>query len=255
MRVYRSARAIGIIACALIAALPAWGEDFWFAAVADAHIRGEASTEIVRDAIEMLNADERIEMSLWLGDITDHSTQPEFELAEQVLAEVQKPWHPVRGNHDDTGGLYKQHFGPLNRRVEHEGWVFLLFDSNGPKETLVTEETMGWLREQVATIDPETPVVLAAHHPLLLGGMIPLSGAPEILSLFDGHNLKAVLAGHLHMDQEHKRDEVLFTVNRCCATTRGNVDKSPQRGYRLFHCRDGELTTEFVTVREIPEEQ
>jgi 3',5'-cyclic AMP phosphodiesterase CpdA len=192
----------------------------------------------------MINADERIAMSLWLGDITDHSIQPEFALAEQVLADIQKPWHPLRGNHDDDGGLFEQHFGAINRRVEHEGWVFLLFDSNGPKETLVTEATRSWL---------ETPVVLAAHHPMLLGGMIPLAGAPEILALFDEHNLKAVLAGHLHMDQEHTRDGVLFTVNRCCATTRGNVDHSPQRGYRLFHCSAGELSTEFVTVQEVPE--
>jgi hypothetical protein len=98
-------------------------------------------------------------------------------------------------------------------------------------------------------------VVLAAHHPLLLGGLIPLSGTPEILALFDGLDLKAVLAGHLHTNQQHTRDEVLFTVNACCATTRGNIDGDPRRGYRLFHCTGGELTTEFVTVREIAHER
>jgi len=254
MSLTRYARPIAIILLALVAALPACAEDFWFAAVADTHIREEASTEIVRDAIEMLNADERIEMSLWLGDITDRSTEPEFVLAKQVLTAVKRPWRPVRGNHDDDGGFYEQYFGPINRRVDHEGWVFLLFDSNGPTGKIVTDETMTWLREQVATIDPQTPVVLAAHHPIVLGGMIPLAGAPEILALFEGHNLKAVLAGHLHANMENQYQGALFTVNACCATTRGNVDHDVRRGYRLFHCKDGELTTEFVTVREVPEE-
>jgi len=250
----RSARPIAVILLALIAALPACAEDFWFAAVADTHMRGEESAVIVREAVASINADQRIELSLWLGDITDRSTEPEFVLSKQVLGGLTRPWHPLPGNHDVKDGLYERYFGALNRRVDHGGWVFLLFDSNGPKETLVSAETMAWLREQVATIAPETPIVLGCHHPMLLGGIIPLAGAPEILALFEGHNLKAALAGHLHTNQEHTRNGVLFTVNACCATTRPNIDHDPRRGYRLFHCSDGELTTEFVTVREVPEE-
>lgn len=254
MTLTRNARALAIILLALVVALPVGAEDFWFAAVADTHMRDEPACEIVREAVGMINADERVAMSLWLGDITDRSTEPEFVLSKQLLEGLQRPWHPARGNHDVKDALYEEYFGPINRRVEHDGWVFLLFDSNGPKETLVTGETMAWLREQVAATDPQTPIVLAAHHPLLLGGVIPLAGAPEILALFDDHNLKAVLAGHLHTNMENTRDGVLFTVNACCATTRANVDHDPRRGYRLFHAKDGELTTEFVTVREIPEE-
>jgi 3',5'-cyclic AMP phosphodiesterase CpdA len=249
----RHARPIAIILLAVLAALPAAAEDFWFAAVADTHMRNEAACEIVRDAVQMINADERIEMSLWLGDITDRSTEREFVLSKQVLGGLDRPWHPVRGNHDDEGGFFESYFGPANRRVEHEGWVFLLFDSNGPKGKIVTDETMAWLREQAATIDPRTPVVLAAHHPIVLGGMVPLAGAPEILALFEGHNLQAVLAGHLHANMVNEYQGAMFTVNNCCATTRGNVTEDPRRGYRLFHAKDGTLTTEFVTVREIPE--
>ncbi len=254
MPVIRPARVVAIVLLALIAVTSAPAEDFWFAAVSDTHMRDEAACEIVREAVASINADPRIALSLWLGDITDRSTEPEFILSKQVLTGLERPWHPLRGNHDLKDGLFEQHFGPLNRRVEHEGWVFLLIDTNGPKETLISPETMAWLRTQVATIAPETPIVLAAHHPLRLGGLIPLAGAPEILALFDGHTLKAVLAGHLHANMEHLRHNALFTVNACCATTRANIDHDPRRGYRLFHCKDGALTTEFVTVREIPEE-
>ncbi len=251
----RPAFTIALLLLALAVAFPACAEDFWFAAVADTHVRDEASAEIVVDAIEMIDADERIAMSIWLGDITDRSTEQEFILSNQILETCEKPWHPLRGNHDDKEGLYEQYFGPINYRFEHGGWVFLIMDSNGPKDTIVTDETMAWLREQVQATDPASPVVLCCHHPLILGGIVPLAGAPDILKLLEGHNLKAVLAGHLHTNQVHTVDGVLHTVNACCATTRKNIDGDPRRGYRLFHCSDGEITTEFVTVREIPEER
>ncbi len=242
-----------VVATLLAIALPVGAEDFWFAAVADTHIRDEASAEIVRDAIDMINADGRIEFSLWLGDITDRSTEPEFIVSRQTLERCDRPWYPVRGNHDVKDGLYEKYFGELNYSFEHGGWKFLMLDSNGPKETLIDEARMQWLREQIAATDPGTPMVLCCHHPLILGGIVPLVGAPEILALFERHSLKAVLVGHLHTNQEHTVDGVLHTVNACCATTRGNIDGDPRRGYRLFHCCDGEISTEFMTVREIAE--
>ena len=234
-----------------LVAMPLCAEEFWFATIADTHITDEAGAELVAEAIAMINADERIEFSLWLGDITDKSTEPEFIIARRTLELNEKPWYPVRGNHDDRGGYYEQYFGELNYRVEHAGWVFLMMDSNGPIEKLVTEETMQWLRDELATIDPETPIVLACHHPLILGGIVPLAGAPAILELFKNHNLKAVVNGHLHTNQEHVVDGVLHTVNACAALIRGNIDRDPRRGYRIYHVKDGEITTEFVAVREV----
>lgn len=239
------------IAALLFIALPALAEDFWFAQVSDTHICDEATAAITREAIAMIDADERVAFSLWLGDITDRSTRPEFELAKATLSLSEKPWHPVRGNHDLKDGLYEEFFGPLNYVIEHEGWVFLMMDSNAAGQTMAEEARMGWLREQIAHIDPETPIVLACHHPLLLAGIVPLAGAPEIFELFAGHNLKAVLAGHLHLNQEHLVNGVLHTVNPCLSPAKRNVDSDPRRGYRLFHCVDGQITSELVTVREV----
>lgn len=254
----RWVRALMVIVLALVVALrvalPAWAEDFWFAEASDTHIREEPSTQIVREAVEMINADERVAFSLWLGDLTDRSLPGEMELARQVLGGLTRPWHPCRGNHDVKDGLYEEYFGPLNYRVEHHGWVFLMLDSNGGEETLIDEERMTWLREQIERTDPETPMVLCCHHPLVLGGIVPVAGAPEMLELFEGHALKAVLAGHIHTNQAHAVDGVLHATTACLATTRGNIDGDERRGYRVFHCHDGQITTRFVTVRRIPNE-
>lgn len=241
-----------LLAALFLAVTPVCAEEFWFASVADTHIVDEESAALVAEIIESINADERIELSFWLGDITDTSTEPEFVIARRTLELNEKPWHPVRGNHDVKGGLYEQYFGELNYRVEHRGWVFLMMDSNGPIDRIVTDETMQWLREQIAATDPETPIVLACHHPLILGGIVPLAGAPAILELFENHNLKVVMAGHLHTNQEHVVDGALHTVNACAALIRQNIDRDARRGYRLYHVKDGEISTEFVGVREIP---
>ncbi|MGD9494676.1 MAG: metallophosphoesterase [Armatimonadota bacterium] len=245
---------VAALLLALLLAVPVLAEDFWFAAASDTHIRDEASTQIVRDAIAMIDADRRIALSLWLGDITDRSMRAEFELAKATLSLSRKAWHPLRGNHDLKDGLYEEFFGPLNYVFEHEGWTFIMLDSNLGGEMIIDQTRMEWLRERIMAIDPDTPIVLCCHHPLILAGVVPVAGAPEILQLFAGHNLRAVLAGHLHLDQEHTINGVLHTVTNCLATTRGNADRDPRRGYRLFHCQDGRITTQFVTVREIAEQ-
>ena len=72
--------------------------------------------------------------------------------------------------------------------------------------------------------------------------------ADEVLALFAGHNLRAVLNGHFHGNQEEVVDGVLFTTTACLSSTRGNHDGTDLKGYRLFHCAGGEITTEFVAV-------
>lgn len=250
----RLARATLLFALVVLLAVSAAAEDFWFAAASDTHVRANHDNAILRDAIDRINADERIAFSLWLGDITDHSTPDEMALARRLLRGLKRPWYTVRGNHDVKDGLYEQHFGALNRVIRHEGWAFVLLDSNADADRLVDETRMRWLREQLATIDPATPIVLCCHHPLILGGVVPVVGAPEILDLFAGHNLKAVLAGHLHTNQKHTVDGVLHTTNVCLTDVRQNIDHDPRRGYRVFRCHDGELSLQFVTIREIAAE-
>ena len=102
------------------------------------------------------------------------------------------------------------------------------------------------------TIAPETPIVLCTHHPLMPHTRAyHLAGAEDVIGLFAGHNLKAGLSGHYHGNQEEVVNGVLFTTTACLATTRDNFDGTTVRGYRIFECRDGKITTRFVPVRDI----
>lgn len=228
---------------------------FSFAQAADVHITDTRSVEILNDAVDMINADPRIAFSLWLGDLTQNSKPDEMALVRMGLDRLRRPRYTLRGNHDLRDGLYEREFGELNYTFEYAGWKFIMLDTNPGDNTPLDAERMDWLRQVLAATDPAQPLVLCAHHPLAPHPPShPLAGAAEVLALFSGHNLKAVLCAHHHGNYEETVDGVLFTGTSCLATTRTNFDGTTARGYRLFHCTEDTITTEFVPVRDVKPE-
>jgi 3',5'-cyclic AMP phosphodiesterase CpdA len=212
--------------------------------------------EIVNDAVDHINANPQLAFSLWLGDLTQDSTHDEMILARLALSRLKKPAYVLRGNHDRSGGWFEKEFGSLRQRFEYGGWVFLLADSNPGDKTPMSQTDRDWLRKQLETIDPKTPIVLCTHHPLMPHTRAyHLAGADEVVALFAGHNLKACLSGHYHGNQEEIVNGILFTTTACLATTRNNFDGTTARGYRIFECRNGDITTRFVPVRDIPRQK
>ena len=225
---------------------------FSFAQGSDIHVTDTKSVEIVNDAVDMINADMRVAFSLWLGDLVQDSSADAMALARMALERLERPRHALRGNHDQRDDHYQREFGELNYVFEHAGWKFIMLDSNPGDRTPIDEERMQWLREVLAETAPEQPLVLCTHHPLYPNSAKYLmAGAEDVIALFGGHNLKAAISGHYHANQEEVVDGVLYTTTVCLATTRTNHDGTTERGYRLFHCTEDEITTEFVFVREV----
>ena len=243
----------------LAAAWVAWqagqptATSFTFAEAADTHVTDTVSVEIVNDGVDMIHADARVAFSLWLGDLTQNSKSDEMALARMTLDRLRRPRHTLRGNHDQAADYYSREFGELNYTFEYAGWKFVMLDSNPGDKTPIDGARITWLREVLAETDADQPLILCTHHPLYPNTKAYLlAGAAEVLALFAGHNLKAVVAGHYHGNQEEVIDGVLYTTTACLATTRGNFDGTTMRGYRLFHCTEDTITTEFVAVRDVP---
>ncbi len=229
---------------------------FTFAQAADTHITDTKSVEIVNDGVDMINADARVAFSLWLGDLTQFSKSDEMALARMALDRLRRPWHTLRGNHDLQGGLYEREFGELSYTLEYGGWKFIMLDSNPGDATPIDAERLQWVRDVLTVTDPAQPLVLCTHHPLYPNTATHLlAGAADVIALFADHNLKAVLGAHHHGNQEEVIDGVLHTTTACLATTRTNFDGTTQRGYRLFHCTEDAIATEFVPVRDVKPEE
>jgi hypothetical protein len=76
---------------------------------------------------------------------------------------------------------------------------------------MIDEEQKSWLQQDIAQVDSETPIAVITHIPMITmfyhlnsGDNSPdictmgVQNYREILALFEKHNLKLVLQGHLH---------------------------------------------------------
>jgi 3',5'-cyclic AMP phosphodiesterase CpdA len=224
-------------------------DSFSFAAINDTHIEDQASGELARRAVKLINRDGRIAFTVALGDLTRASTATEMAWAKQAFAELRGPLYAIPGNHDATPGIFDKEFGPRNRYVRHGRWHLIMIDTGPELEPIISFEHRTWIRKQLELIPVEEPVVLCSHHPFNPNTrMYRVKNADAVLDDFSSRNLRAVISGHYHGNQVETRDGVLFVTTACLASTRSNHDGTLEKGFRLFHCKGDQITTEFVVV-------
>jgi 3',5'-cyclic AMP phosphodiesterase CpdA len=253
-------------AAGMAALTPGWlwavttqGESLTFAAINDLHIRHAGSERIVARAAEQINSRGDIAFTVIVGDLGTDGLAPEMELAKQALAGLIAPYFCVPGNHDfapkeDNGYIhYEAAFTQRQWRdlAPNEAWAFIGLDTCNATKSNVTvpQERLDWLKAQIEAIPVKTPIALFGHHPFNPNTKAyRVENAEEVLALFAGHNLRLVASGHYHGNQVEERDGVLFVTNACCSTTRGNFDKTEERGYRVYTLTGETIAHEFVVV-------
>lgn len=247
----------GIAGAGIASASDTSGKPFTFATINDMHIKDEASVALLDKAITVINTDARIQFTVVLGDVATGGQAEELALAKKALEKLVQPWFVVPGNHDvflrddDIHANYIAAFGPAHWTHEANGWMFIGFNScEGVKsDVTVSADELAWLQKTAATVEKQMPVALFCHHPLNPNTKAyRIKNADEILALFAEHDLRLIAAGHWHGNQVEEEADTLFTTTACCSTTRDNFDKTPEKGYRLFHLLDNDVETEFVTV-------
>jgi DNA repair exonuclease SbcCD nuclease subunit len=127
-----------------------------------------------------------------------------------------KTW-PAIGNHDrffkdsegykDGDELFRKYFTDSYYTFEHKGVRFFVLNSvqsgePGTKGYHVGTEQMKWLQGCLQTVSPETPIVAVTHIPVYSVSDEGFTNSKELLKAFEGHNLKLVLQGHIHLHEE-----------------------------------------------------
>jgi 3',5'-cyclic AMP phosphodiesterase CpdA len=156
-----------------------------------------------------------------------------YRLYLQTAELFRMPVYNTLGNHDifglgENAGIDPDHpeAGKImfaNRQAEnryysfdHKGWHFMVLDSVQPIEGGsyrggIDAEQRSWIVAELAKLDAGTPIVLSTHIPFISvsfqlreerreyrdSGLL-IDNAFEVLSLFEGHDLRLVLQGHLH---------------------------------------------------------
>ncbi|MFB7112785.1 PQQ-binding-like beta-propeller repeat protein [Streptomyces sp. NPDC056291] len=144
---------------------------------------------------------------LHCGDITDTGLDDEFVLYGQTIPDaLHGKIHYSPGNHetrwDHTAKeLYHSHFGPAPYSFDAGGVHFIGFD---PTQVLQDPGHSGasglaWLEADLRAMAPGTPAVLFQHFPV---GRVYyfLDDKPQLLEVLAGHNVRAILAGHIHAE-------------------------------------------------------
>jgi 3',5'-cyclic AMP phosphodiesterase CpdA len=204
-----------------------------------------------------------------------------YHIYTKMLTEFKMPVYNTIGNHEiygwyaesgaDTNNpeygkkMFEKRIGPRYQRIDRYGWIFLLLDSvvkdgKGGYEGGIDPEQMQWLKEQLASIPAETPIVISLHIPLLTTEAQILRGSTaankpgevvvnskEVLDLFKGHNLKLVLQGHLHYYETlHVFGTDYVTGGSVAASWWEGPYLGTEEGFLLLKANSTEVTWEYV---------
>lgn len=230
---------------------------FRFVVINDLHnMTEDRCPKWLERVVEKIKAGPKPELCLLAGDETDHGTMDEFTPVKEAFARLGVPVCPVIGNHDyikqtDRSDYEKAFPDRLNYRFEHQGWLFVGLDTtDGLKasRTNIQPATLQWIDDNLPKLDKKAPLVIFTHFPL--GEKVtnrPLN-ADAVLERFKDHNLQFVFSGHFHSSTERRAGDITLVTNRCCSVTRGNHDKSKEKGFFLCEAKDGKVSKEFVEM-------
>jgi 3',5'-cyclic AMP phosphodiesterase CpdA len=165
-------------------------------------------------AVEVvLGLDLRPDALLLSGDLAESAADSEYELVRELTAPIAAPVWPVAGNHDDRDAL-RRHFGlpgegrePLQYAADLGPLRLVVLDSTVPGHDhgALAPGALAWLEDELRAA-PETPTLLAIHHPPLVSG-IP---AEDATGLSDGERdalhrvleehsqVRRIVSGHMH---------------------------------------------------------
>jgi 3',5'-cyclic AMP phosphodiesterase CpdA len=147
------------------------------------------------------------------GDLADNATADEYDQVRELLAPLRAPLYVLPGNHDDRSAL-RRHFGvpgadgePVQYSVDFGPLRLVVLDTTRPGEVpgALDSARLQWLDAELGT-QPETPTLLAMHHPPLLTGVpalddfgLPGADRRGLAEVVERHQqLRRLVAGHVH---------------------------------------------------------
>ncbi len=207
-----------------------------------------------------------------------------FQDYKDAVAKLNMPVYHTIGNHDLFGiyeegntstthpdykyGMFERYLGKTYYSFDHKGWHFIVLNSLDEKDKkytgVVHQEQMTWLQQNLAGVDPETPIVVSTHLPLVsvLRQIYPtrnqtesaseqwIENRQEILDLFSNHNLKLVLQGHLHILEDiyiYQKDTRFITGGSIAGrpSWQGFRNGEPS-GFLLLKVKEHDISWEFI---------
>jgi 3',5'-cyclic-AMP phosphodiesterase len=226
-------------------------EDFTFAYVSDSHITQIKGKEFVRNwdrglirAIAETNLlDPRPDFIFYGGDIAQLGKPEEIDHGLEILGGLRGDVHYVMGEHDyylDLGEHWRKLLGPDHYSFDHKGVHFVVLNSiltyddwtynkwdtpmrrmkemarlDNPQGSpfMVGDKQREWLRQDLAAVSKDTPIVVMSHSPLqkiYKGWNFWTEDAEQVQALLKPFDKVTVLYGHVHQIQYNQIGNISF---------------------------------------------
>ncbi len=201
------------------------------------------------------------------GEATDADYETAYAVLWGLLERLTVPFHTLMGNHDRRGPFRRAVFrraapevGPHRYVIDVDGYRLCALDSLDPgqKPGLLGGEQVAWLRERLREAADRHAVIAVHHHAVPIGlrrlDEQMLMDADALWDVIrEAGNVRGVLCGHVHLRHEEVRAgvPVLITPSTCFQSSKQFQEKQYLPGppaLRLVTCRDGELTSDVLTV-------
>jgi hypothetical protein len=120
----------------------------------------------------------KVSFTMVLGDLSDVGKPWELQRAAEILANLDAPYYPVVGNHDnfqdDNKRAWKDAFGfdSTDYMFRHGGFNFIVIDPTldpfePPDRMVLFDEDIRAYVRSILDAEPEAPTFLFNHYPLL----------------------------------------------------------------------------------------
>lgn len=204
-----------------------------------------------------------------------------YDLYVETAGKLEMPVHQSPGNHEFFGLYEKSGVAPdhpeygkkmFTKRIgkpyhsfDYKGWHFMVLDSIGTVgreryRGLISAEQVEWIKTDLKDIDRDTPIVLSTHIPFITtmtqfysgslaanGENIVITNSKEVLELFNDHNLKLVLQGHLHiLEAIYMRGIRFITGGAVCGKWWDGPYKETEEGFLLIKVKGNDLEWEYI---------
>jgi 3',5'-cyclic-AMP phosphodiesterase len=228
-------------------------KNFTFAYISDAHIQHIRGTEFVRNwdrglirAVAEANLlQPRPDFVMFGGDLAQLGTKEELDHGAEILGALKGKLRCVMGEHDyyyDLGEYWSKLFGPQYYSFDHKGVHFVVLNSiltddewtyrRWPTATqrmaemagldnpngspfMVGEKQREWLKQDLAKVRKDTPVVVFSHSPLqkiYKGWNFWTDDAEEVQALLAPFDKVNVVYGHVHQIQYNQIGNISFNA-------------------------------------------
>jgi 3',5'-cyclic-AMP phosphodiesterase len=148
------------------------------------------------------------------GDLADHAADAEYEQVRELAARLEAPLYVLPGNHDRRDAL-RRHFDvggsgdePVQYAADLGPLRLVVLDSTRPGEDRgeLDADRLAWLDATLAAA-PDTPTLLALHHPPLLVGIpafdeigLPAADRRALGTIVAARpQVRRIVAGHAHL--------------------------------------------------------